>query len=58
MGRDCMGKRAKDTLTGFVGIITAYALYNTGSDRVQLEGVDNSGRPVEWWFDFERIEFL
>lgn len=56
--RSYIGKKAKDTLTGFEGEITAYVMYKTHVDRVMLEGVDSTGRPVEWWFDFERITLL
>lgn len=53
-----LGKKARDTLTGFEGEITAYVMYRNSVDRVMVEGLDSTGRPVEWWFDFERITLL
>lgn len=56
--REYIGKKAKDTTTGFTGEITAYVMYKSGNDRAMLEGMDNTGRPVEWWFDINRLEIL
>ena len=53
-----IGRVAKDTVTGFVGEITAHATYKTGVDRVMLESLDDTGRPVEWWIDVDRLEFI
>lgn len=56
--RSCLGRKVKDTVTGFEGEITAYVMYKTGADRVMVEGVDSTGRPVERWSDVMRNTFL
>lgn len=56
--KELIGKRAQDMVTSFSGEITGYWISKTGSDRVLLENVDNSGRPVEFWADLERVEIL
>lgn len=53
-----IGRIAMDTVTGYKGEITAHTTFKTGVDRVLIESIDNTGRPVEWWFDIDRIEFL
>lgn len=53
-----INKRCKDELTGFEGTCTAYAVYLTGNDRVMLEGMDTTNRPIECWFDVDRVLVL
>ncbi len=55
---DYIGKIGRDTVTGFHGTITGYWISKTGSDRLLLENVDTTGRPVEFWADLERIELI
>ena len=38
MERSCIGKKAKETVTGFIGEITAYAVYKTGPRPVGRNG--------------------
>ena len=46
-----------DKVTGFSGVITARAEYATTSpNRYLVENIDTTGRPVEWWFDEDRLE--
>ena len=56
--RSCLGKKVKDTVTGFEGEVTAYVMYKTGADRVMVEGVNSTGRPVVRWSDVIRNTFL
>lgn len=56
--RDYLGKQAKDRDTGFSGTCTAYVVYTSGFDRALLEGMDDTGRPIEFWVDVSRIEWL
>ena len=56
--KELIGKRAEDAINGFSGEITGYWISKTGSDRVLLEGLDNPGRPVEFWADLERINLI
>lgn len=56
--REFIGKTVKDKVTGFTGEITAYAIYSTGVDRAQVESLDSTGRPIEWWTDVDRLEFV
>ena len=55
-----MGCRAKDTITGFTGIITGAAQYITGCDQYLLKPkVDEKGAYVDGqWFDDGRLEFV
>lgn len=55
--RKYIGLIAEDQVTGFVGEVTAAAIYKTGSDRVMVESMDDTGRPIEWWFDVDRLKF-
>ena len=53
-----IGRVVQDQVTKFVGEITACATYKNGSDRVMVESMDDTGRPIEWWFDVDRLEFI
>lgn len=49
-----LGRKAKDTVTGFTGTITAHAEYlNDPVPRYQIEN-EEKGR----WFDEKRLEVL
>lgn len=50
-----LDKTVKDTVTGFTGKVTGYAVYTTGSSTVLVEGIDSTNRPIEWWFNVERV---
>lgn len=50
-----LGIQVKDTVTGFVGIITARAEYDTGLHLYLVEAFANDG-PVERWLDEVRLE--
>lgn len=54
---DCIGKIAKDTVTGYSGKVTGVAVYLTGSDRILIESIDTTNRPVDYWFDADRVVF-
>lgn len=56
MFRFKLDTRVKDTVTGFVGIITARAEYSTGKLLYLTESIDSTGRPIEWWFEEDRLE--
>ena len=47
--------QVKDTVTGFVGIITARAEYSTGKLLYLTESIDSTGRPIEWWCEEGRL---
>lgn len=53
-----LNKKVKDTVTGYVGTITAYAVYANGEERILAESVDTTGRPIEWWIDTKRAEIV
>ena len=47
----------RDTVTGFIGKKTAYCKYYDGSaNQVLLDGLDNAGHPIQWWFNEDRLE--
>lgn len=57
---DIIGKTAKDTVTGFHGLVTARCEYLTGPARLQIAApADKSGafREPEW-FDEERCQIV
>lgn len=51
-----LGDTVRDKVTGFVGKAGAFCSYLHGKTRWMLEGMDASGRPVEWWYDWDRLE--
>lgn len=55
-----MGAIARDTLTGFTGVVMARVEYLTGCNQVSLQPVcekDNELKAATW-FDVERVELL
>ena len=54
-----MGKTATDTITGFKGVVTAYAEYITGCNQVLLTPKCKNGASKEesCWFDEQRMKF-
>jgi len=61
MKKDLLGKKAKDKITGFTGIITGHARYLTGCDQYILQpecDTDHRKYPDANWFDEGRIEVL
>lgn len=49
----------RDNVTGYSGKVTAIChYYHKRPDSVLVEGIDTTGRPIEWWTDVERIEIL
>lgn len=50
-----LGSMVKDKETGFEGRVTARAEYLYDNTRVLVESVDSTGRPVEWWYDENRV---
>lgn len=45
-----------DEVTGYVGVVTAYAYYYDKSPAQYLvETKESTGRPVQWWFDENRL---
>jgi hypothetical protein len=56
---EILGMPAKDTVTGFSGIMTGYAKYLSGCVRVLIEppvDKDHKMVPAEW-FDVQRVDF-
>lgn len=51
-----LGTKVRDKETAFVGIVTARAEYLYGENRIMVEAVDSTGRPIEWWYDESRVE--
>lgn len=51
--------KVKDIVTGYTGEVTAMGYYFERKPRAFLvEGIDNTGRPIEWWVDEHRIELI
>lgn len=51
-----LGTKVKDQITKFSGIVTARTVFLNSEPRIMVEGMDTTGRPIEWWFDEERLE--
>lgn len=46
----------EDTVTGFVGVVTAHVEYaSDDEDQYQVESIDTTGRPVDWWICESRL---
>ena len=51
--------KVKDVVTGYTGEVTAISYYFERKPRIFLvEGIDNTGRPIEWWVEEYRIELI
>lgn len=55
---DWLNKKVRYKITGFEGVVTGYAVYNTGNECVLIESLDNSGRPFEYWANIKFIEVI
>jgi hypothetical protein len=55
-----LGKRAKDKITGFSGILTARCEYLTGCNRYCIQPTDlQDGKPIDGlYFDEAQIEII
>lgn len=51
-----LGMEVKDIETGFTGIATARAEYLYNPPQILLEGIDTTGRPIEWWIPEARAQ--
>lgn len=50
------GEMVMDTVTGYVGKVTAYAdYYGKREAQYLVEGIDSTGRPIEWWVPENRV---
>ena len=52
------GRRGRDVISGFTGIIMGVCTYYTGCNQVQLVLQDQEGKDRSRWFDDARIEVL
>ena len=54
-----LGRKAKDNVTGFEGVLTAYMFYYRGGENYLLEAKGEAGKePTSVWFAVGRVEFL
>ncbi len=53
-----LGKQAKDKVTNCSGTITGVWISITGPKRILIENIDTTNRPIEIWFDEERVELI
>lgn len=51
-----LGTKVRDKETGFDGVVTARAEYLYDGFRILVENIDTTGRPIEWWFNENRVE--
>jgi len=54
-----LGKKARDRITDFEGVVTGHAKHLTGCDTVCLTPkIDSDGRLRDHqWFDIDRVQF-
>lgn len=50
-----LGAIVKDRETGYEGVVTARVEYLYFNPQVLVEGIDNTGRPIEHWCAEERV---
>jgi hypothetical protein len=57
---ELLGKKAKDKITGFTGIIVAKTEYLTGCTRYSLQSTElANGKPQDWvGFDEDQLELI
>lgn len=51
-----LGTQVRDIETGFEGTVTARAEYLHGTPRVMVESLDETNRPIEWWYEESRMQ--
>jgi hypothetical protein len=51
-----LGCKVKDSVTGYVGKVTARCQYLDGPSQVLAEGIDSTGRPISYWIIEGRAE--
>ncbi len=53
-----MGRQATDKISGFTGMVTAYAQYITGCNQVCIQAkTGKSSETKSHWFDEQRLTF-
>ena len=55
--KENLGSKVKDTITGTIGVLTAYAEYLHGAPRVEITLVDPTSYR-EIWLPVERLELV
>lgn len=50
-----LGRRYRDTETGFVGVATAIATYRVEADEVRLETLSQQGAVLCEWMELTRV---
>ncbi len=58
MGTIRLGMYVRDDITGFKGPVTAKTEYLNREPCYLIESVDNTGRPIEWWIDENRLTII
>lgn len=56
-----LGDKAKDKITGFVGIVGAICKYLNGCTRIGIlsKELDKEGKPMDYiWFDEPQVELV
>lgn len=53
-----LGMTVKDKESNYKGKVTAITKYLYGQDKVMVESIDTTGRPIEWWYDIDRVELI
>jgi uncharacterized FlaG/YvyC family protein len=53
-----LGDVVKDMITSYEGTVTGIAFYIDNDVTYLVEGIDNTGRPVEDWINEKRLMFL
>ena len=56
MDTSILGKKVRDTITGFKGVATGIAVYLHSCPKVMITASElNNGNTIEQWFDLPRV---
>lgn len=54
-----LGKKVRDKITGFSGVVTTVADHLTGCERAWVEGpCDDKGKSEQCWIDTSRLDVM
>ena len=53
-----LGSKVKDSVTGYIGTVTARCEYLHHGPQILAESIDSTGRPIEWWVKESRAEVI
>ncbi len=60
LGREVLGRKVRDQVSGFQGVATSWTIFLNGCVRVSIQPpVDKEGKlPDEKWFDAHQLDLI